>query len=71
MVLDIDENGTMGLRVSDRKNDTSNNFSVEVGDGGTPNQKFYFKVENLKLFLVIMRLKYQVWLVFQRLGEYQ
>ena len=49
MVLDIDENGTMGLRVSDRKNDTSNNFSVEVGDGGTPNQKFYFKVENLKL----------------------
>ena len=50
MVLDIDENGTMGLRVSDRKNDTSNNFSfIEVGEGGTPNQKFYFKVENLKL----------------------
>ena len=49
MVLDINEDGKMGLRVSDRKNDTSNNFSVEVGDGGTPNQKFYFKVENLKL----------------------
>ena len=49
MVLDIDETGKMGLRVSDRKNDTSNNFSVEVGDGGTPNQKFFFKVENLKL----------------------
>ena len=23
--------------------------SVEVGEGGTPNQKFFFKVENLKL----------------------
>ena len=49
MVLDVDENGKMNLRVSDRKNDTSNSFSVEVGDGGTPNQKFFFKVENLKL----------------------
>ena len=49
MVLDVDDNGTMNLRVSDRKNDTSNSFSVEVGEGGTPNQKFYFKVENLKL----------------------
>ena len=49
MVLDVDEGGKMNLRVSDRKNDTSNSFSVEVGEGGTPNQKFYFKVENLKL----------------------
>ena len=49
MVLDVDESGTMNLRVSDRKNDTSNSFSVEVGEGGTPNQKFFFKVENLKL----------------------
>ena len=49
MVLDTGDVGIMLLRVSDRKNDTSNNFSVEVGDGGTPNQKFYFKVENLKL----------------------
>ena len=49
MVLDVDDNGTMNLRVSDRKNDTSNSFSVEVGEGGTPNQKFFFKVENLKL----------------------
>ena len=51
MVLDVDEGGKMNLRVSDRKNDTSNSFSVEVGDDlpGTPNQKFYFKVENLKL----------------------
>jgi hypothetical protein len=49
MVLDVDENGKMNIRVSDRKNDTSNSFSVEVGEGGTPNQKFFFKVENLKL----------------------
>ena len=49
MVLDVNETGHMNLRVSDRKNDTSNSFSVEVGEGGTPNQKFYFKVENLKL----------------------
>jgi len=49
MVLDVNETGGMNLRVSDRKNDTSNSFSVEVGDGGTPNQKFFFKVENLKL----------------------
>tara|TARA_Y100000114_G_C11693282_1_gene294666 strand:+ start:95 stop:748 length:654 start_codon:yes stop_codon:yes gene_type:complete len=49
MVLDINDNGVMKLRVSDRKNDTSNSFSVEVGEGGSPNQKFFFKVENLKL----------------------
>ena len=49
MVLDVDETGQMNLRVSDRKNDTSNSFSVEVGEGGTPNQKIFFKVENLKL----------------------
>tara|TARA_B100001778_G_C18461723_1_gene571505 strand:+ start:69 stop:728 length:660 start_codon:yes stop_codon:yes gene_type:complete len=51
MVLDVSDSGKMNLRVSDRKNDTSNSFSVEVGDDlpGTPNQKFFFKVENLKL----------------------
>ena len=49
MVLDVNGEGVMTLMVSDRKNDTSNSFSVEVGEGGTPNQKFYFKVENLKL----------------------
>ena len=49
MVLDVNSEGVMTLMVSDRKNDTSNSFSVEVGEGATPNQKFYFKVENLKL----------------------
>ena len=51
MVLDVNDTGGMNLRVSDRKNDTSNSFSVEVGEDlpGATNQKFYFKVENLKL----------------------
>ena len=49
MVLDTGDVGIMLLRVSDRKNDTSNNFSIEVGEGAKPNQKFFFKVENLKL----------------------
>ena len=49
MVLDTGDVGIMLLRVSDRKNDTSNNFSIEVGEGAKPNQKFFFTVENLKL----------------------
>ena len=31
MVLDIGDDSIMDLRVSDRKNDTSNSFSIEVG----------------------------------------
>ena len=50
MVLDIGTDSIMDLRVSDRKNDTSNNFSVEVGaESPAKGKKFYFKVENLKL----------------------
>ena len=50
MVLDVDETGQMNLRVSDRKNDTSNSFSIEVGaESPAKGKKFYFKVENLKL----------------------
>ena len=50
MVLDIGNDSIMDLRVSDRKNDTSNNFSVEVGaESPAKGKKFYFKVENLKL----------------------
>ena len=41
-------NGTMKLCVTDKKNDTSNSFSVEVGEND--NEFCYcFKVENLKL----------------------
>mgnify|MGYP003317865773 FL=1 len=50
MVLDIGTDSIMDLRVSDRKNDTSNNFSIEVGaESPARGKKFYFKVENLKL----------------------
>ena len=50
MVLDVDGEGNMSLRVSDRKNDTSNSFSVTLeGKSEVQDQKFYFKVENLKL----------------------
>ena len=50
MVLDIGNDSIMDLRVSDRKNDTSNSFSIEVGAESPPKgKKFYFKVENLKL----------------------
>ena len=50
MVLDVDGEGNMSLRVSDRKNDTSNSFSVALeGKSEVQDQKFYFKVENLKL----------------------
>ena len=42
--------GTMNLCVTDKKNDTSNSYSVEVGE--TDNEFCYcFKVENLKLLL--------------------
>ena len=42
------DDGTMNLCVTDKKNDTSNSYSVEVG---TSNEEFCycFKVENLKL----------------------
>ena len=50
MVLDIGTDSIMDLRVSDRKNDTSNSFSIEVGaESPAKGKKFYFKVENLKL----------------------
>jgi hypothetical protein len=42
--------GTMNLCVTDKKNDTSNSYSIEVGE--TDNEFCYcFKVENLKLLL--------------------
>ena len=46
--------GTTGadtvLKVCDKKNATSNNFEIKVGEGATTDYTFYFKVENLKLF---------------------
>ena len=46
--------GTTGgdtvLKVCDKKNATSNNFEIKVGEGATTDYTFYFKVENLKMY---------------------
>jgi len=41
--------GDVVLKVCDKKNDTSNNFDIVVGEGATADYTFYFKVENLKM----------------------
>jgi len=41
--------GDVVLKVCDKKNDTSNNFDIIVGENATANYTFYFKVENLKM----------------------
>ena len=46
----IGENGgDIVLKVCDKKNDTSNNFDIVVGEGATADYTFYFKVENMKM----------------------
>ena len=42
--------GDIVLKICDKKNATSNNFEIKVGEGTTTDYTFYFKVENLKLF---------------------
>jgi len=37
------------LRVTDKKNDTANSYSMNVFEKGDVDYKFWFKVENLKL----------------------
>ena len=37
------------LKVCDKKNSTSNNFDIVVGENATADYTFYFKVENLKM----------------------
>ena len=46
----VGDGQTMNLRVTDKKNDTSNSYSVEVGENENE-FCFCFKVENLKLLL--------------------
>ena len=46
----VGDGQTMNLRVTDKKNDTSNSYSVEVGES-EHEFCFCFKVENLKLLL--------------------
>ena len=41
--------GAISLTVCDKKNDTSNTFSIDVAEGATADFKFYFKVENMKM----------------------
>jgi hypothetical protein len=37
------------LAVTNKKNDTSNDYSIKVGEGVTEPYKMYFKTENLKM----------------------
>ena len=41
--------GAISLTVCDKKNTTSNTFSIDVAEGATADFKFYFKVENMKM----------------------
>ena len=44
-----EKGGDIILKVCDKKNDTSNNFDIVVGEGATADYTFYFKVENMKM----------------------
>ena len=44
-----EKGGDIVLKVCDKKNDTSNNFDIVVGEGATADYTFYFRVENLKM----------------------
>ena len=48
VVLKGTAGGSIELLVTDRKNETSNDFSIKVGDS-TTDFTYFFKVENLKL----------------------
>jgi hypothetical protein len=49
VVLKGTAGGDINLTVTDRKNDTSNDFSIKVGENSATDFTHYFKVENLKL----------------------
>jgi hypothetical protein len=44
-----EKGGDVILKVCDKKNDTSNNFDIVVGENATADYTFYFKVENMKM----------------------
>ena len=44
-----EKGGDIVLKVCDKKNDTSNNFDIVVGENATADYTFYFKVENMKM----------------------
>ena len=49
VVLKGTAGGDIELTVTDRKNETSNDFSIKVGDNSPTDFTYFFKVENLKL----------------------
>ena len=49
VVLKGTAGGDINLTVTDRKNETSNDFAIKVGDNAPSDFTYYFKVENLKL----------------------
>ena len=49
LALEGTKGGDVVLKVCDKKNDTSNNFDIVVGESATADYTFYFKVENLKM----------------------
>ena len=49
VVLKGTAGGDIELTVTDRKNETSNDFSIKVGDNSPNDFTYFFKVENLKL----------------------
>ena len=48
MVLER-KDGTSSITVKDKKNDTANNYSLDVNTNGDGEFNFFFKVENMKL----------------------
>ena len=49
LALEGTNGGDIVLKVCDKKNDTSNNFDIVVGENATADYTFYFKVENMKM----------------------
>jgi hypothetical protein len=49
VVLTGTAGGDINLTVTDRKNDTSNDFAIKVGENAASDFTYFFKVENLKL----------------------
>jgi hypothetical protein len=49
VVLTGTAGGDINLTVTDRKNDTSIDFAIKVGDNAQSEFSYFFKVENLKL----------------------
>ena len=49
LVLTGQKDSVIQLKVKDKKNNSSNDFAVTIGNGATTFFEFYFKVENLKL----------------------